>query len=76
MIGFAAYQMDGIFIGTTHTAEMRNAGILAVAVYIASHFALVPVFGATGIWLAFLVYYAARAATLAIYLPRIVRHFA
>ncbi len=74
VIGFAAYQMDGIFIGTIRTAEMRNAGILAVAVYIGSHFALVPVFGATGIWLAFLVYYAARAVTLAVYLPRILRH--
>ncbi|WP_298914872.1 MATE family efflux transporter [uncultured Algimonas sp.] len=71
VIGFAAYQMDGIFIGTTHTAEMRNAGIASVAIYIGAHFLLTPVFGATGIWLAFLVYYAARAVTLAPYLPRI-----
>ncbi|MGB3455287.1 MAG: MATE family efflux transporter, partial [Litorimonas sp.] len=74
VIGFAAYQMDGIFIGTTRTAEMRNAGILAVAIYIGAHFALVPQFGAAGIWLAFLVYYAARAVTLGVYLPRILGH--
>lgn len=74
IIGFAAYQMDGIFIGTTRTAEMRNAGIAAVAIYIGAHFLLVPALGAAGIWIAFLIYYAARAVTLAIYIPRILRH--
>jgi len=74
IIGFAAYQMDGVFIGTTRTAEMRNAGIAAVAIYIAAHFALVPYLGAAGIWIAFLIYYAARAATLGVYVPRILRH--
>lgn len=74
MLGFAAFQMDGIFIGTTRTAEMRNAGVLAVIIYIGSHFALTPVFGAPGIWLAFLIYYVARAATLGFYYPRIKAH--
>ena len=74
VIGFAAYQLDGIFIGTTRTAEMRNAGLLAVALYIGAHLALYPVLGATGIWAAFLFYYAVRALTLGAYLPRILRH--
>ena len=75
VIGFAAYQMDGIFIGTTRTAEMRNAGLLAVALYIGAHFLLYPVMGATGIWAAFLIYYAVRALTLGLYYPRLLRHF-
>lgn len=74
IIGFSAYQIDGIFIGTTRTAEMRNAGLLAVAIYIAAHFILYPIMGAAGIWTAFLVYYAARALTLGLYYPRIMRH--
>ena len=74
VIGFAAYQMDGIFIGTTRTAEMRNAGLAAVALYIGAHIALYPVLGATGIWVAFLFYYAVRALTLGAYYPRITRH--
>jgi MATE family multidrug resistance protein len=74
IIGFAAYQMDGIFIGTTRTAEMRNAGIMSITLYIASHFLIVPLLGAAGIWIAFLIYYAARAAALAVYAPRILRH--
>jgi MATE family multidrug resistance protein len=74
IIGFAAYQMDGIFIGTTRTAEMRNAGIMSITLYIASHFLIVPLLGAAGIWIAFLIYYAVRAAALAVYAPRILRH--
>jgi len=74
IIGFAAYQMDGVFIGTTRTAEMRNAGIMAILIYIGAHFLIITHFGAAGIWIAFLIYYAARAATLAIYIPRILRH--
>ncbi len=75
VIGFGAYQMDGIFIGTTRTAEMRNAGLMAVALYIGAHFLIVPSFGTAGIWLAFLFYYAVRALTLIIYYPRITAHF-
>lgn len=69
--GFAAWQLDGIFIGTTRTREMRNAGIVAVALYIAAHYVITPKFGEDGIWIAFLFYYVARAVTLAFYYPNI-----
>lgn len=71
IIGFAAYQMDGIFIGTTRTAEMRNAGVASVVLYIGAHTVLVPLTGPAGIWLAFLFYYTVRALTLGVYYPRI-----
>ena len=71
IVGFAAWQFDGIFIGTTKTREMRNAGIAAVALYIAAHYAITPTFGKDGIWIAFLFYYIARAVTLAFYFPNI-----
>ena len=71
VLGFAAYQMDGIFIGTTRTAAMRNAGIAAVIVYIAAHYAMYPYFGAAGIWVAFLFYYVVRAVTLGFAYPSI-----
>ena len=74
VLGFAAYQMDGIFIGTTRTREMRNAGIASVALYIGLHFALVPVLGTAAIWVAFLLFYLLRAALLGLYLPRILGH--
>lgn len=72
--GFAAWQLDGIFIGTTRTREMRNAGIAAVALYICAHYVITPKFGQAGIWIAFLIYYVARAVTLAIYYPNIRKH--
>ncbi len=74
IMGFAAYQMDGIFIGTTRTAAMRNAGIVAVILYIAAHYVVYPIFGAAGIWFAFLFYYVMRAVTLGFAYPAITRH--
>lgn len=48
---------------------MRNAMLAALLIYLALDFALRPVFGGTGLWLAFLGYYIARAGTLALGLP-------
>ena len=73
VMGFAAWQMDGVFIGTTKTREMRNAGIAAVVIYLAIHYAIAPRLGGHGIWIAFLCYYIARALTLAVYYPKIRR---
>jgi len=74
VIGFAAYQLDGIFIGTTRTAAMRNAGIASVIIYIGAHYLITPSLGAKGIWIAFLIYYVARAAALAVAYPSITKH--
>ena len=71
IVGFAAWQLDGIFIGTTKTREMRNAGIAAVIIYITAHYVLTPKLGKDGIWIAFLIYYISRAITLAFYYPNI-----
>ena len=74
ILGFAAFQMDGIFIGTTRTVAMRNAGIAAVILYIGAHYMIYPVMGAAGIWVAFLFYYVVRAITLGFAYPSITRH--
>ena len=77
ILGFAAWELDGIFIGTTRSKEMRNAGVLAVALYLITHYALLRAFPdlAAGhiIWTAFILWYIARAATLAVYYPKVVR---
>jgi len=67
LLGFAAWQLDGIFIGTNKTRQMRNAGIASVSLYIAAHYILTPHYGAAGIWMAFLVFYIMRAVTLSLY---------
>jgi len=66
-VGWAAFQLDGVFIGTTRTKEMRNAGILALIVYLVLHYAMPERLGGHAIWLAFLGYYIARSLTLLLF---------
>lgn len=73
LLSVAAFQMDGIFIGTTQTRAMRNAGVLALVIYLIAHYALIGPFGAAGLWSAFLIYYVARALTLLPYFRTILR---
>ncbi|MBL4871091.1 MAG: MATE family efflux transporter [Robiginitomaculum sp.] len=64
LVGAGAWQLDGIFIGVTRTAAMRNAGIAAVILYLLAHYILAPRYGGAGVWSAFLFYYIARAVTM------------
>ncbi len=66
-----SFQLDGIFIGATHTAEMRNASILSALTFLASTAILVPLMGNSGLWTSFFVFMLARTVTLACYYPRI-----
>ena len=67
-----SFQLDGIFIGMTRTAEMRNAMILSLAIYLAACWLLIAGFGNHGLWLAFTIFMMARAATLGCYFPRLI----
>ncbi|MCH8488669.1 MAG: hypothetical protein LAT81_01900 [Oceanicaulis sp.] len=60
-------------IGTTRGALMRNAMLAALVIYLALDLTLRPAFDATGLWLAFLGYYVARAGTRAGGLPGLKR---
>ena len=62
--GFAAFLWDGIFIGATASAEMRNAMILASVIFFMSYFLLTPLWGNNALWLSFIIYLAARGITL------------
>ena len=71
LIGVPAWILDGIFIGATRGAMLRNAAIGAVLVYLAADFVLAPRLGNNGVWLAFMVFYVARAVALGLYLPKL-----
>ncbi|QFU07329.1 DNA-damage-inducible protein F [Rhodobacteraceae bacterium THAF1] len=64
IVGWAAWMLDGIFIGATRTADMRNMMVISFVIYIAAVFALMPVFGNHGLWMAFLISFVARGLTL------------
>jgi len=65
------YQLDGIFIGTTHSREMRNAMIISAGLFLLLTMLLIPKFGNTGLWSAFSLFMIARAVTLYLYYPQI-----
>lgn len=69
----ASFMSDGIYIGATRTAEMRNGMLMALAVFLVGAWLLVPVFANHGLWLAFLIWMIARTVPLALWYPRIVR---
>ncbi|WP_213271152.1 MATE family efflux transporter [Hyphomonas sp.] len=73
VIGVAAWQLDGLFLGTTQGPAVRNAGMLAMAAYVATDLALAPSFGNGGVWAAFLLSYVYRAGALGLYWPRLMR---
>lgn len=62
VVGFAAFLWDGIFIGATASAQMRNAMILSSAVFFVSYFITTPVWGNNGLWLSFILYLFVRGA--------------
>jgi MATE family multidrug resistance protein len=73
VIGIAAWMFDGIFIGATRTADMRNAMLASAAVYAVALAILLPAFGNHGLWAALMVLNATRGVTLALLYPRIPR---
>jgi len=69
LVGIAAWMLDGIFIGATETRALRNAMILAVAVYALSLAILLPRFGNHGLWASLMILNVARGVTLGLRYP-------
>ena len=69
------YQFDGIFIGASQTAEMRNAMILSVTIFITASYFLINNFGNHGLWISLLFFMIMRSITLNFYFNRILKKF-
>ena len=65
--------LDGIFIGATRSADMRNMMALAAGCYLVAVWALTPVWGNHGLWLALHVSFAARGLSLLARYPALER---
>jgi MATE family multidrug resistance protein len=72
-LGIAAWQLDGLFLGTTQGRALRNAGLISAALYLGADLLLRPAYGNTGVWAAFLMMYVFRAAALGAYVPGLFR---
>ncbi len=76
VIGVWPFQFDGIFIGATRTKDMRNAMVLSFTIFIAAWALLTPLYGNTGLWVAFVIFLSARAITLGFLYPGLAREAA
>jgi MATE family multidrug resistance protein len=72
LVSVFAFVFDGIYIGATWSRDMRNLMMLSLASYLAMWFALQP-FGNTGLWIAYLTFYAARGGLQALRYPSLLR---
>ena len=73
IVGFAAFQLDGIFIGATASAAMRNAMIASALVFFPLSTWLAGVYGNHGIWAAVHAMFLLRAATMLVAYPKVER---
>ena len=69
LVGWAAWMLDGIFIGATQGRDMRNMMIVSFVIYWAAVWALLPMFGNHGLWMAILISFIARGITLGLRYP-------
>ena len=69
VVSFAAFQLDGIFVGATRTRDMRDASIASFLVFVCASLLLLSRFGNAGLWCAFVMYVSVRAVTLGVRVP-------
>lgn len=75
LVAVWCFQLDGIYIGATRTAEMRDGMALATAAFLALGYALAPRFGNHGLWAAFMAFAAFRGLILGWWYPRLLVQF-
>ncbi|MDE1173113.1 MAG: MATE family efflux transporter [Parvibaculaceae bacterium] len=73
LVAVWCFQLDSIFIGATLSHALRNAMMASLFVFLLAWWALHGPFGNHGLWAAMMIFYFARAASLAFYLPGLLR---
>ncbi len=64
LTGVVAFQMDGVFIGATWSADMRNMMLFSLGAYLLVIWLVVPSFDNHGLWFALQVFLGLRGVTL------------
>ncbi|MFK7864177.1 MAG: MATE family efflux transporter [Pseudohongiellaceae bacterium] len=67
LCSFAAFQLDGIFIGASATRQMRHAAFISIAVFVLACELLVGSLQVVGLWWAMIIYVVARALALLLF---------
>ena len=71
LVGAAAWMLDGIFIGATRTADMRNMMFISFCVYLIALALLLPKYGNHGLWASLIIFSIARGMTLGYKYPKL-----
>ena len=71
LVGAAAWMLDGIFIGATRTADMRNMMFISFCVYLLMLALLLPQYENHGLWASLMIFSIARGVTLGIRYPKL-----
>jgi len=71
LVNSFCFMLDGVFIGATVTAPMRNSMLISTfLVFVPVYYLTVAWLGNHALWLAMVAYMLARGSTLLYYLPR------
>jgi MATE family multidrug resistance protein len=73
LVAIWSFQLDGIFLGATHTRALRNAMLVSLGLFLVFVWIFMPLWGNHGLWLALLLFMAARTVTLGVQYPAILR---
>jgi MATE family multidrug resistance protein len=71
LVGAAAWMLDGIFIGATRTADMRNMMFISFCVYLLMLAFLLPRYENHGLWASLIIFSIARGVTLGLKYPKL-----
>lgn len=74
-LSFAAFQLDGVFIGATRGPEMRNSAILSTVLLVLISLWWMQLWGNAGLWASFIAFVVIRALTLGWHLPKIIQDY-
>ena len=73
LVSVWSYLLDGLFIGTTRSKEMRNTMLFSTFICFLPAWYLLQPLANHGLWLALLLFLAARGISQSIYLPKILQ---
>jgi len=73
LLSAPAFQLDGVFIGTTRTRAMRNAAIVSALAFVLCAWPATAAWGNPGLWAAFVAFVVLRAVALAPAYRRLLR---
>jgi MATE family multidrug resistance protein len=71
LVAVWCFTYDGIFIGATRGADLRNGMILSLGIYLIAVHTAQPTFGNHGLWFSMMLFMGVRGLILALYYPRL-----